>query len=181
MGTVIVYEKPSGGRLFPLMQDCLSALGSVFSMDGCCISGNPTADFSLLGIKNAREIAPSQGILLFERGFRPTGNCHIEHVTPIISFDHCQAASFLNGSTLPAITVGASGKATLSIASFGRDQADISLQRQVKTLTGETVEPCDFLVKHSGTLSLDDILLLSAVLLILGIPAGYDLSRLMIR
>ncbi len=83
------------------------------------------------------------GHLLKERQF-PSGKFPW---IAIFSPDNTAAARSLAGTGAAAITCGTSPKETLSLASISDSQAVISLQRSLRTLSGEIIEPGDFSIQ----------------------------------
>lgn len=73
----------------------------------------------------------------------------------------------LNGSSNIAISCGMSLKDTLSTASIADEMNMVSLQRAIRTIDGELIEPRDFYIK--GNCELYSSLASSAILLLLGV------------
>lgn len=176
---VLICEKRAGGRLFSLLHRVLSLYGPVLAESGKTLSGEECADFFLSSMHGRENICLKNGVLLFEQGFHPEKPPkELEGITPVFAFDDFRAARFLKEKELPAVTFGVSARATLTVASNIRDRTELSLQRSLRTVQKETVEPCDFSVSHNGSLTLEDILPVSAVLLLCGIAPGYDLTKI---
>lgn len=71
-----------------------------------------------------------------------------------------------------SITCGTSSLDTLSIASCSEDGIMVSLQREIQTLKGEIIEPCEICVKTGAQPHIYPTLAAAACLLLLGVP--YD-------
>lgn len=64
------------------------------------------------------------------------------------------------------ITFGQLGKDTVTLSSVDRDEAVIDLQRQILTLSGNAIEPCEIVVKIREQLDNDFILAVASVLIL---------------
>lgn len=94
----------------------------------------------------------------------------------VFSSSNTDAVNALKGSVSMAVSCGTSPKDTLSAASiFKDDKITVSLQRTIKTLENNIIEPQDFLVCRKNNV-LYSTLACSAVLLLSGIPfeSGYS-------
>ena len=78
------------------------------------------------------------------------------------------AAQVLCGSKAAVITCGTGPTDTLSLAGLDVSSACVSLQRNMAALSGELLEPHDFSVKLLGCRTPEQILSVSAVLLLAG-------------
>lgn len=85
----------------------------------------------------------------------------------IFSSENHHAIEALNGSGNIAISCGMSAKDTLSTASITDEKRMVSLQRTIRSIDGEIIEPRDFYIKSKYKLYAS--LAASAVLLLLGI------------
>lgn len=79
-------------------------------------------------------------------------------------------------SDCTAITCGTSPLDTLSIASCEEGNVLVSLQRELKTLTGDVIEPCDIRIKTDEPVRIYPTLAACAVLLLSDVPYenGYE-------
>lgn len=84
----------------------------------------------------------------------------------IFSSENHHAIEALNGSGNIAISCGMSAKDTLSTASITDEKRMVSLQRTIRSIDGEIIEPRDFYIKSNYELY--SSLAASAVLLLLG-------------
>lgn len=64
------------------------------------------------------------------------------------------------------ITYGQLGKDTITLSSVDRDEAVVDLQRQILTLSGNTIEPCEIVVKVREQLDNDFILAVASILIL---------------
>lgn len=85
------------------------------------------------------------------------------------------AARILRDSRATAITCGTGSRDTLSLAALEPDFAAVSLQRNLRTLGGKLLEPRDFHVALARPLGPQQILFVSAALLLSDVDpdAGY--------
>ncbi|MCI5655098.1 MAG: hypothetical protein SOT80_04785 [Candidatus Pseudoruminococcus sp.] len=104
-------------------------------------------------------------IAVFCSGFK--GKIYGENFLAIFSSENRNAIDMLNGSSNIAISCGMSLKDTLSTASIADEMNMVSLQRAIRTIDGELIEPRDFYIK--GNCELYSSLASSAILLLLGV------------
>lgn len=69
-------------------------------------------------------------------------------------------------SDASVVTFGQLGKDTVTLSSVDRDEAVVDLQRQILTLSGQTIEPCEIVVKIREQLDNDFILAVASVLIL---------------
>jgi hypothetical protein len=133
-------------------------------------------EFFLYDCGEAPEIGLKSGIILFKNSLQPQKAIHIPSgFLCVLETKNYHAASLLKDTDAAVVTCGTSTKDTLSIASLENDSAVLSLQRSLKTLKGETLEPHDFTVGFSEKRSPHQLLSVCAALLISGLDssAGY--------
>lgn len=85
----------------------------------------------------------------------------------VLESDNLAATRALIGTGAVAITCGTSSKDTLSLASISDNQAVVSLQRSLRTLSGMVIEPADFTIRLTGHYNVFSILAYCAILLLL--------------
>lgn len=94
------------------------------------------------------------------------GKIYGENFLAIFSSENRNAIDMLNGSGNIAISCGMSLKDTFSTASITDEVSMVSLQRAIRTIDGEIIEPRDFYIKSSYELY--SSLATSAILILLG-------------
>lgn len=112
-------------------------------------------------------------IAVFCGGFR--GKVRGENFPAIFSSDNSGAIATLSGKSGAAISCGMSLRDTLSTSSLDDEKRMVSLQRAIRTVDGELIEPRDFYISGKGELY--SRLASSAVLLLLGVipEQGFEL------
>jgi len=65
-----------------------------------------------------------------------------------------------------------SSKSTLSIASISEESAVVSLQRELRSLSGQIIEPHDIKIKVTGRIEGYTVMVLCAILLMADIRNG---------
>lgn len=118
--------------------------------------------------ENFEEI-PNNSIVIFCSNFK-NKICGKNYLAVFSSENH-HAIEALNGSGNIAISCGMSAKDTLSAASITDEKRMVSLQRTIRSIDGEIIEPRDFYIKSSHGFYAS--LAASAVLLLLGIMPEY--------
>lgn len=132
-----------------------------------------SAEFFLYECENLPKIELQQGIILFKNSIRQQHAEKIpENFLCILETKNTHAAAMLKDTGTAAVTCGTSTKDTLSVAALDGSVAVLSLQRSIRTLAGEIVEPRDFSVKCSAERSPHQLLSVSAVLLLSGIDSS---------
>lgn len=138
--------------------------------------GKPELCFLLYEWKNVPEICVEKGILLFKNSFqfREHKKIPAEFMT-VFESHNMGAIEFLKGTGATAVACGTSSRDTLSIASIDYQSATVSLQRTIKNLKGEVVEPHDISIKLRSAMSPYPLLACCSALLLSGIPSekGY--------
>lgn len=95
------------------------------------------------------------------------GKINIGNFTGIFFSSNIHAVKALSGSGNIAISCGTSPKDTISAASINSEKRLVSLQRTIKSIHNEIIEPRDFYIKSDSPLY--PALAACAVLLLLGI------------
>lgn len=96
----------------------------------------------------------------------------------VLESKNTKAAEMLGGSLSAAVTCGTSPRDTISVAALENNlgSAMLSLQRSLKTLDGQILEPHDFQTVFKEQKSPSQILFISAALLISGVDTAGGLS-----
>jgi hypothetical protein len=150
---------------------------------GLCYAGRDavedcvgSAEYFLYECTAVPKIGIEKGILLFKE--------HLGETTParvppgficVIGSKNEQAAELLHGVSAAVVTYGTGPKDTLSLAGLDASEASVSLQRNLLTLNGKLLEPHDFSVKLTRQRTPEQVLAVSAVLLLAGVDSeqGY--------
>ena len=132
-----------------------------------------SAEFFLYECEKLPKIELKRGIILFKNSIRRQQQEKIpEDFLCILGTKNTNAAALLKDAGASAVTCGTSTTDTLSVAALDGSAAVLSLQRSIRTLAGEIVEPHDFSVKCSEERSPHQLLSVSAVLLLSGIDSS---------
>lgn len=132
-----------------------------------------SAEFFLYECEKLPKIELKRGIILFKNSIRRQPHEKVpEDFLCILETKNTNAAALLKETGAFAVTCGTSTKDTLSVAALEGSAATLSLQRSIRTLTGEIVEPHDFSVKCPEERSPHQLLSVSAVLLLSGIDSS---------
>lgn len=111
------------------------------------------------------EVLHNNSIVVISNKFR--GEICGGNFIAIFSSSNNHAVKALNGCGNIAISCGTSPKDTISAASIDNDKRLVSLQRTIRSIHNEIIEPCDFYIKSDHPLY--PALAACAVLLLLGI------------
>ena len=110
-----------------------------------------------------------KGILVLKNRLEGTAPAPVpDHFICVIASGNSQAAQLLCGSGAAVITCGTGPTDTLSLAGIDASSACVSLQRNLADLSGRVLEPHDFSVRLSKERTPEQILTVSAVLLLSG-------------
>lgn len=171
---ILICGDPSDHTLTEALLPALAARGGVcFSGEEHVAEQGTVARYFVCESEVVPKISVPAGILLFKDHMcsqQPTGVP--DGFFCVMDSGNRQAADVLRGSKAAVITCGTGSKDTLSIASLEPERAEVSLQRNLKTLGGTVLEPHDFSVLLSRPLAPGLILLVSAVLLLSDVSLG---------
>lgn len=171
MTTVIVCGALKDSHVTQSVKQALRAYGGVQSFDGSRIDSAERFSFLLYECENVPVIQMEKGILVFKNSFEPKGEYSIPGgIISVLDSQNMHAAAALSGTGRPAISCGTSARETLSTASIGYNAAVVSLQRDIKTINDDVLEPQDFKVEQSGEAGAYPLLAACAVLLLSGVP-----------
>lgn len=112
----------------------------------------------------------SASLTVFDPGYRGEG--FTISGTGIFPSCCCDAIKTAERSECRSITCGTSSLDTLSIASCSENGVMVSLQREIQTLRGEIIEPCEICIKTDEQPHIYPTLAAVACLLMLDVP--YD-------
>ena len=128
--------------------------------------GGGQPEFLLYESRGVPALALDQGILLFGSDFCGKGRELPSGVIAVFETGNHAAAQALQGTGTLAIACGASPQDTLSASSLEDHRAFVSLQRTVKNLRGEILEPRESAVRYRRRPELYPLLAASAVRLL---------------
>ncbi len=143
---------------------------------GLCRSGGGSVDdcggrvkYFLFESAEVPKIGMKSGILVFKSRLGEAIPAKVpEGFVCVFGSQNTRAADILRGSPATVVTFGTGPKDTLSLAGLDTAAACVSLQRNVATLKGKLLEPHDFSVGLNGKRSPEQVLAVSAVLLLSG-------------
>lgn len=149
---------------------------------GLCYSGRnavmqygTTAEYFLFESDGVPKIGLGKGILLLKDKLNETMPAPVpDGFICVLGSRNEQAAHLLCESKATVVTCGMGSKDTLSLAGLDAAAACVSLQRNMATLGGKLLEPHDFNVKLLQQRSPEQILAVSAVLLLSGIDSEQE-------
>ena len=176
MVTILLCGSKKDAAFVDVLLPVLSAYGGVLHYNGDRISGVGDPRFFLCECERLPDSMLSSGLLLFKSSFCcPTKRRCLSGLIPILDTGNTNAAHYLKGTGVPAITIGMSSKDTVSLAGCTDTSAAVSLLRSVRTLGGNVIEPGDFKIQLHTPLPADQVLLFSTILLLSDEPPGYCL------
>lgn len=152
--------------LIPVLKSCggLCHAGRN-SVEDC---SGPAAYF-LYECTEVPKIGMTKGLLLLKNQLAETVPARVPAgFVCIIGSKNVPAADLLRGTGAAVVTCGTGAKDTLSLAGRDTAAASVSLQRSLLTLGGKLLEPHDFSIRLTRPRSPEQILAVSAVLLLTG-------------
>lgn len=109
----------------------------------------------------------NKGIFVFKNAVEIKENIKIpDNFTAILPAYNSNAAAILQKINVFAITCGTSPRDTVSMSSFENLKSVVSLQRSIKNINGNIVEPHEFIVNLKRKTGLYPLLAASTVLLL---------------
>ncbi len=166
MATVVLLTNKKGSRLEKILDKALEK-----NCEG------PRALSALLHLGSRNKILTmdrppkrksTDCLNVFDPSFKGEG--FVISGTGIFSSCCCDAIKTAERSECNSITCGTSPLDTLSIASCSDREVMVSLQREIQTLKGDIVEPCEICVKTEEKPHIYPTLAATACLLMLGTP-----------
>lgn len=107
-------------------------------------------------------------VLVFAHNQTPYSLDICGQVISIVDETNTRALSMLRQCGQAVVSCGMGQKSTVSIASISEDSAVVSIQRQMKTLTGELIEPHDLKISLRRPLKEFPLMSLCVLLLLTG-------------
>ena len=152
MTNVVVYGNTQENDLESVLIGALSAYGGVEYirpglLSGYAIKGEPA--FLLCHSDAPLNLCLEQCIVVFCKGTPPQPIELSKGSVCIVESSNTEALSLLRGCERTVICCGMSGRDTLSVSSLERNSASVSLQREITTFQGQTVDPGDIPVALS--------------------------------
>ena len=170
MTNVLLCGDPSDTSITEALVPALAACGGLCRYGRNQVSdyGEP-ARFFLYESEEIPKIEMEKGILVLKNRLEGTAPAPVpDHFICVIASGNSQAAQLLCGSGAAVITCGTGPTDTLSLAGIDASSACVSLQRNLADLSGRVLEPHDFSVRLSKERTPEQILTVSAVLLLSG-------------
>ena len=132
-----------------------------------------TPKFAIYDLPLIPDVFKINGLLVFKNSFISNDlPINIDGLTPIVDEQNKTAISILKRTGSSVISCGMAYHNTLSIASIDYSSAVVSLQRNIKTLTGNVLEPHDFPVYFNKRIDLYSLLASSAILLLSNVDSS---------
>jgi hypothetical protein len=180
MTTILLCGKSDDNAIGKLLLDALVNYGGMQFYDGARlirVGKDHYPEFFLYESEKIPQTKSNSGILLFKNSFRfeteQPQKISSEFI-PVFESHNTHAAAALKGTGIVGVTCGTSPKDVLSIASLSDTGATVSLQRNVKILTGEVLEPLDITLQFKNPVSPFPLLAACSVLLLSGIPSNSE-------
>lgn len=183
MTTVLLCGKSDDNSIGKVLLDALENYGGVQFYDGSNLiqkrknSHVDSLEFLLYDCEKIPKVNGNEGILLFKNSFHFKSEQQSQNFSgfiPVFESHNTHAAAALKGTGIVGVTCGTSAKDILSIASLSDVDATVSLQRSVKILTGEVLEPLDISIRLKMPVSPFSLLAICSVLLLSGVPANSE-------
>ena len=170
-----------GGRkqngLARMMSGALAGYGKVAlcTPEAVAVDDTGGADFLLDMVLRPAAVHAKGGVMVIaELPGRYSVPDLSDGIITVMDAEHKKAIRLLGGMANTAVCCGMSGRDTLTLSSLREDGAMVCLQRDLTSLTGEVIEPCDIPVKTAARYSERHILFTAAVLLACGCIPGEE-------
>jgi hypothetical protein len=167
------FDSSIADALIPALSLCG---GLCFSDRNAVMECGDSARYFLYESDTVPKIGMKRGILLLKDKLCETMPVQVpDGFVGVIGSRNAQAARMMCGSGASVVTCGTGPKDTLSLAGLDTSAACVSLQRNLVTLDGELLEPHDFSITLLQRRSPEQVLAVSAVLLLSGVDSeqGY--------
>ena len=178
MTNIILLGDLNDGSISNALVPALERYGGVKYVSQACIYENTASPgFFLCDCERMPELKFESGIIIFKNSVTEQNNIYIpDNFINIMETKNERAAAMLQSINATALTCGCGPKDTLSIAGLENSSAALSLQRNLRTLSGDIIEPRDFNVKFSVKRSPHQILSVCAALLASGVDSSQGYS-----
>lgn len=177
MTTIVLCGKKSDTGVAELLVNALGKYGEVQYYNGerlVSIKEKLHPKFCVFDCEKIPKLEVASGILLFKNSFDGERRELPGGFLPVFEAHNTQAAAALGGTGLNAVVCGTSSKDTLSLASITDTDATISLQRSIRSMSGEILEPYDIPIHLGRSSSPYPVLATCAVFLLAGIHSGEE-------
>ncbi len=125
-----------------------SSYGKIQLYNGKVLNFNQAPDFNIYESEQIPKTSGTKGILIFKNNFKNILDfVNINNFIPVVDTYNTEAVNILKRANIATISCGMSAKDTLSISSLDYSSALVSLQRNIKTLYDNIIEPHDFVVE----------------------------------
>lgn len=172
MTTVVLCGAEKDDGVSRAMEKVLSKFGGVQRYNGRQLIGwknGKSPRFLIYESAHIPMVKNLDGILIFKNSFVPNEREEVPSgLIPVLDAQNSGAAAVLKGTGCVAISCGMSDRDTLSVASIDYLSAVVSLQRDLKILTSQILEPHDITIALSQEIGVYPLLALCSVLLLSG-------------
>ena len=177
MTPVVLYgaATPDGARLCSGLLHALSKNGGALHVGGDragLSAPDGGCDFLVIESDRPMELNIPDGVIIFKSTLDHfanfTGPAIPEGFTAVVESCNAGALTLLRRSGATVITCGMASTDTMSLSSIAEQSGAVSLLREIRTLSGETVEARDIPVSYTPGLSEYGVLAACAVLLLAG-------------
>ncbi|WP_416201135.1 MAG: hypothetical protein ACFWUD_02355 [Thermocaproicibacter melissae] len=179
MTNVLLCGDPTDTSITDALIPALATYGGVcYFRSGVAEQYGENGHFCLLESVEVPKITLPRGILVLKDKLSATACAEVpDNFVCVIGSGNKQAAQMLCRSKAAVVTCGTGMTDTLSLAGIDSSSACVSLQRNLITLQGNLIEPLDFSVNLSQQRTPQQILFVSAVLLLAGVDVeqGYSI------
>ena len=164
MTTVILYGK-SDGKIAAEISAMLSTYG-IMRIDEKGITSNISAPrFLIIECSRAEKINLSHGIIVFIGKAEKNNKLHIKgNLRGIVFSTDMDALRIFKNTDVPVITCGMAEEDTLSLSSIQNASANICINRKIKSLKGNIIEPQEQKINIETPITDYSLLAASAIL-----------------
>lgn len=171
---ITIFGDDCDNTLGNMMKAALSPYGDVIyqtSQQGEINTQKANCDFFIEELAQLPFEPDGKGIAVFKKSFMPQTQLQLpKGWVAVVGSHHDKLKEQFCKTGQVVITCGTKVTDTLSIASLDENQTAISLQRTLKAMNGEVIEPCELTMHLTQPYSPHKILPVAAVLLLAGIP-----------
>lgn len=176
MKTVVLCGKQSDTTLSEVLVQALRQYGQVQYYNGKELkrcSETKNFEFCVYDCEQIPLLELPDTILVFKNSFSVSSEPIRlpEGIPAVFGSQNGKAAEQLKGSQVTPVVCGTSSKDTLSVASLAETSASVSLQRSVRTLCGEILEPKEISIELVQQLGPYPLLATCAVFLLCGMDS----------
>lgn len=170
MLSIIILTNKKGSHLEKTMLNAFANFGVIKNIDNREDANDCFSTVMSIG-------SPLDGIItVFDSGYKGEVKGGVQG-TVVLAACCERAIKSIAGTNITAITCGTNPLDTLSIASCGSGYTLVSLQREIRTLSGRVIEPCDISIKTEDKAHIYSILATCAVMLLSDFPHEQGYSR----